>query len=318
MSVTGDPGGLNRFAASYTWAPYLLLTLTMLLYGSFFVVGRAVYDDFPPVALSFWRAALSCALLAPFIWRALRRSYPLLRRHWRLLVALGVSQAVVGQTLMFWALHTTTAINASLISSLLPAATIILAAIMIGERVNRVQKLGIVIAFLGAVITIVRGDITVLLNVRLVSGDILALVATVSWAVYSVLIERAPIELDPFVLFFGLTASAAVLLLPLYLIESSVSGYVMPSAAAIGGLLHLVTFAGIVALVFVNVGIARLGPSRAGALFYLMPVFTALIAVLGLGEVLRLYHFAGLFLVIGGIVFVSRAGTRSASPSQPD
>ena len=147
MSAGGDLGGLNRFAAGHAWAPYALLTLAMLLYGSFFVVGRAVYAEFPPVALSFWRSF---------------------------------------------------------------------------------------------------------------------------------------------------------------------------SLATIGGLIYLVVFAGIIALVLVNVGIARLGPSRAGAFFYLMPVFTALIAVLGLGEVLRFYHVAGLALVIGGIVFVGRTTDEPVSRSRSD
>ena len=319
MSAGGDLGGLNRFAAGHAWAPYALLTLAMLLYGSFFVVGRAVYAEFPPVALSFWRSLISCLLLIPFVWAPLRKEYRVLRQHWKVVLALGVSQSVVGQTLMFWGLHTTTAINAALISSLLPAATVVLAVIMIGERVNRLQQLGIAVAFLGGVITIVRGDPNLLLDFQLVSGDMLALVATLSWAVYSVLVKRAPVGLNPFVLLFGLTAPGAVSLLPFYAIEGIVrGGYAMPSLAAIGGLIYLVVFAGIIALVLVNVGIARLGPSRAGAFFYLMPVFTALIAVLGLGEVLRFYHVAGLALVIGGIVFVGRTTDEPVSRSRSD
>ncbi|MSP51116.1 MAG: DMT family transporter [Alphaproteobacteria bacterium] len=297
----------TRLAMRHPWAPYGLLTLAMLSYGSYYVVGRAVHDEFPPVALSFWRAVGACVLLYPFIAPALARSYRQLFRHWSLIAALGLTQAAIGQVTILWALHTTTAINAALISALLPAFTVVLAAVMVRERMNASQRLGIAVAFVGAVIAIVRGDWSVLISLEFVVGDILVLITTVAWAFYSVLVKRVPVNLDPFVVFFGLTAFAAVLLLPLHAVEAIVLGaYPVPSTAAVAGILYIIVFTAILGLVFLNIGIAALGPARASSFYYLMPVFTALIAVVALDEALRLYHLAGLALVVGGIYFSGR------------
>ena len=77
------------------------------------------------------------------------------------------------------------------------------------------------------VVTIARGDPDVLLALSFVPGDILILIGTASWAVYSILVKQTP-TLNPLVLFFGITAVGGVMLLPLYLIETFVFGLTVP------------------------------------------------------------------------------------------
>jgi len=96
-AFAGGLAGLARFR----WLPYVLLTTSMLIYASSYVVGRAVRDEIPPVTLAFWRAALACTILLPFVWTDLERYASVLRQHWRLVVLLGVTQSIVGQALVF-------------------------------------------------------------------------------------------------------------------------------------------------------------------------------------------------------------------------
>jgi drug/metabolite transporter (DMT)-like permease len=303
-ALAGGSTGLAR----HRWLPYALVTISMLIYASSYVVGRAARDEIPPIALAFWRAALACAILLPFVWTDLKRNVSVLRRHWRLVVLLGLTQSIIGQALVFWALHTTTAINVALISSLQPVFIMALAAPLIGERMTNRQRLGIAIAFVGGLIAITRGDPAALLDLALVAGDLLILIATVSWSIYTVLIKRAPADVNPFVVFFALTAVGAAILLPLHLAEAALQGgYFTPTAGAVAAALYIAVFNSIVALVFLNIGIVRLGPSRVAVFYYLMPVFTALIAVVALDEMLRFYHFACLALVAAGVFLTGRA-----------
>ena len=282
----------------------------MLFYSMGFIVGRAIRDEVPPIGLVFWRAAIACLLLAPFIYPQLRVQLPLMLTHWRLFLGLALTQSVLGQGLLFASLHTTTAINVGLLQTLQPVIILFLVMALFSERIRLRQGIGTAVALLGVVVTIARGDPDVLLALSFVPGDILILIGTASWAVYSILVKQTP-TLSPLVLFFGITAVGGVMLLPLYLIETFVFGLTVPlNWSAAGAIGYVATINGIAALTLVNIGILHLGPARAGVFYYLIPVFGAVLAILLLGEVFQPFHALGMALVLLGVYLASQ---RSAS-----
>ena len=290
----------------HPWLPYALLVCAMAFYSMGFVVGRAIRDEVPPVGLVFWRAGLACALLLPLIHRQLAAQLPLLLRHWRLFLGLALTQSVLGQGLLFVSLHTTTAINVGLLQTLQPVFILFLVALLFGERIGLRQGVGTAVALLGVLVTVARGDLDVLLGLGFVPGDILILIGTASWSVYTILVKRAP-ALNPLVLFFGITAVGGALLLPLYLAETLLLGRTMPlSWSAVGAVGYVATINGIAALTLVNIGIIHLGPSRAGVFYYLIPVFGAVLAVLLLDESFRAFHAVGMGLVLLGVYLAGR------------
>ena len=82
----------------------------------------------------------------------------------------------------------------------------------------------------------------------------------------------------------------------------------------IGTVAYFSIVATVIALLLINMSIARLGPTRAGSYFFLMPLFTSVLAVALLDEALHVYHVVGLVVVMAGVYLVSvhkRAGGRS-------
>ena len=67
-------------------------------------------------------------------------------------------------------------------------------------------------------------------------------------------------------------------------------------------------FASTLAYLFFNRGIALIGPNRAAPFFYLVPVFGSAMAILLLGEELRLFHLVGYALVLAGVIIAARQG----------
>ena len=65
-----------------------LLALSSLCWSGNIVLGRAVHAEIPPVGMNFWRWAVALALLLLFTARPLRRNWPVVRREWKLIVAL--------------------------------------------------------------------------------------------------------------------------------------------------------------------------------------------------------------------------------------
>ena len=308
MSESPPPAPQERvgFVARHGWAPYLLVTMTMLFFASNNVIGRAIREDIPPMGLVFWRNLAALAILAPFMLSRPRAELALALRHWRLMLWLGVGQA--GSVFIYIGLHTTTAINTSLISATLPAFTVIAAWLLVAERINVRQGVGLVIAFTGVVPIITRGDLGALLALNLVIGDLWVQIAVLGWAMYGALVLRLPTALNPFVAYWAIAVAALVVMAPGYAAELLLTdGRMVFDGVTVVTILYMSVFASILSLVFLNVAIAHIGPVRAGMLFYATPLFTALLAVPFLGESLRLYHLVGATLVLGGVYMTSRA-----------
>ena len=83
----GAPPPSGRYAALY---PYLLLSACMLMWAGNWVLGRALRDSMPPVAMTFWRWTVATLVLAPFALPRLIGKRDVLKRSWPLLLGLAI------------------------------------------------------------------------------------------------------------------------------------------------------------------------------------------------------------------------------------
>lgn len=173
------PALLERMTG-WVWSrPYLLLTFTALFWAGNSIVGRAARDVMPPVALAWWRWALAFLLLLPFAWPHLRRDFATLKTHWRWLLLLGALGIGTFNTLLYTGLQTTTAVNGLLLQSMQPALILMLGALVFGEYVRLPQVIGICLSITGALMIILGGDLSSLLELEFNSGDLVICVAVV-------------------------------------------------------------------------------------------------------------------------------------------
>ena len=104
----------------YLLSPYVLLVVAILCWAANFVVGRAIYEDIPPMALSFWRWGVAGLILLPFTAVDVWRHRVTFVRHWRLMIGLSSTGVVIYHACTYLALNTTTAINVGLIYATAP------------------------------------------------------------------------------------------------------------------------------------------------------------------------------------------------------
>ena len=286
---------------------YALLIVANLAWSGNIVMVRATHADIPPIGLMFWRTLLTVLLLSPVFLAHRREQLPLLTEQWQLIAFLGVLQFVGGQALLYVALQTTTAVNVGLLNATEPALTAIVAWILLVERINRWQWLGIALTLIGVAAIVLKGDISALGSVGLVTGDLLVQLAMLSWALYTVLFRRLAPEIRPFVLLFAMSISACLALLPFYVIEMLLfDRHVEPNVETAVVVAYLLFFGTIIGVAFSNMAIARIGPSRASSFTNLIPVFTAALGVVLLDEVFLGYHLVGTVLVFAGVAIVNR------------
>jgi drug/metabolite transporter (DMT)-like permease len=297
----------GRWKSPFPFDPnYAALTLTALLWSTNFIIGRAVRDDVSPTALNFLRWAIALLILVPITLRDLQVHRATLIRHWKLIALLGFTGIAAFQTLGYIALTTTTALNTILLLALAPLAIVALSWLALGERVTRVQALGLGISLVGAAVLILHGDPATLADMRFSAGDLWMLLAVVLWAVYSVLLRRRPAEVPPLALHTASVAAGTLWMLPAFGWQAS-HGSALPSSMvawmAVG---FIAVFSSALAHALWVRGVATIGPNRAGVFSHLIPVFGAILAITFLGEELAAYQAAGAALALCGIVLTSR------------
>lgn len=288
------------------WLPYLLLTLTVLFWSGNFVLGRGVRHLVPPVSLNFYRWFGALIILLPFGLPRVRRQWPLVCRHWKMLVLMSIPSISIFNTFIYMALHSSTTTTTVLINALVPIFIGLLAWAIFGVRMGSVQTLGVLLSFTGLVFIVTQGNVGALGQFHFSGGDLWTLSAGVAWALYSVLLRLRPVQMEPLTFLTAIVALGLVFLLPFYVWELTVNGFFElsgPSLAAIG---YVCLFPSVLSYIFWNRGVELVGANRAGLFFHLMPVFSILLAVVLLGERLHGYHLWGMGMIFTGIVLNSR------------
>ncbi|MSP51364.1 MAG: DMT family transporter [Alphaproteobacteria bacterium] len=294
-------------AAPTAWLPYVLATGTVLFFAGHTTLGRAIRYDIPPIALVFWRALVALAIITPFVFPTLRRQFSRLASAWRVVVALAISQVVFGQCFLYVGLQTATATTAGLLHASIPIVSTLVAWIWLRQAPTRLQSIGIAVALVGLITIVVRGSLQTLRELDFVKGDFIVEIAFISWGVYSVVVSQVSKDINPLVVFWGMTLASLMFVAPLYAAEIVFTdARVALDLVTVLTVAYCAIFASILALIFLNIAVARIGPVRAGAPFFLMPVFTTLLGVIVLGESLHLYHLFGMVLVASGVWLTSR------------
>jgi len=285
-------------------AAYLLLVVAMLSWSGNMIVGRAMANLVPPVSLSFarWLVALACVL--PLTCRELVANRWAVIREWRILLALGLLGIVLSNALSYYALQSTTAINAGLLNSTGPVMILVATVGFYRERVTARQIAGIALSLAGVAVIVMRGDPVTLLGLELNRGDLLMLAAITVWSAYSILIRYRPKELSALALLSVLFAIGMISLLPFHLYAAAQQPIDL-SPPTLLGFLYVGVFPGVISILCWNRGVAQIGANRASVFTHLMPFFSALLAVIFLGEELEGFHFAGAFFIFLGIALAA-------------
>jgi len=290
--------------------PYLLLSLTSLFWAINIVLGRFVAGQIPPVTLSCIRWFGASVFLMPFAWRHLKRDWPIIRAQFPLMTLLAATGISAYNTMAYWGLQYTQALNGLLIQSTAPLLIALWTLVLFRDRLTLAQFLGILTSLAGVVVIVCRGDLGLLLSLDLNIGDAWVFGALVFYGFYSALLRRRP-ALHPLSFLSFTILWGAILLLPFLAWEIGSGARMHVTPATLGVCAYVMTFPSLVAYLFFNRGVELIGANRAGPFFHLMPLFGAVIAIVFLGERPHLFHAGGFALILCGVVVATR-GRRAA------
>lgn len=295
-----------------TPATAALLLVPPLLWAGNAVVGRLVTGLVPPLTLNFLRWVVAFFLLLPLAWEVLKPGSALWP-HWRRYALLGLLGVGCYNAFQYLALKTSTPINVTLVASSAPVFMLGMGRLFYGQAVSGRQIFGALLSIAGVLLVLSRGEWGQLVQLKLVTGDLYVLVATLAWAWYSWLLAQPADPADirgnwAFFLMsqmvFGLCWSGILTGAEWALTDAHISwGWPLASA-----LLYVAVGPAILAYRCWGMGVQRVGPSIAAFFSNLTPLFAALMSAAFLGELPHLYHALAFILIVGGILVSSRRG----------
>src|ERR1700722_6947824 len=189
-----DPAS-SAAASSGSWLanqPYLLLCITAMCWAGNAIVGRLAAGHIPPVTLSFLRWSLAFLVILPFAWTHLKRDRAAIRTPLGTMIFLSVIGISAFNTLQYWSLEHTTALNTLLLQSAGPLFVAVWSLILLGIRLTLAQAGGIALSLIGVLVILLHGDLTALTSIEFNKGDIIFPVAIAIFGLYSVLSLKRP------------------------------------------------------------------------------------------------------------------------------
>lgn len=312
MAVSAATGVTALRAPASRARAYLGLTVATACWASAFILGKVVLREMTPLVLATWRYVLASLVLLPFVARSRATAVPGRPSAAGAALPLGI-MVVSGGVLYPWlflaALARTSAANTSLLIALNPIVTLLLSP-FVGERLVRMQVLGALLAFAGAVLVISRGDLGELLALRVDTGDLLALAAAACWATFNLtsrlVVDRLPAATVNLAVYFG----GAVALGLLGLGDGPVAQLEHATLPALAALVAMAILSSVVAGQLFLTGVRDAGVGRAVVFIYLVPVLTAMMSVAVLGEQLSRAQLGGGVAVLAGLLLTTRSSAR--------
>ncbi|OJJ20069.1 hypothetical protein BKI52_16480 [marine bacterium AO1-C] len=281
-------------------ASLYLLTAT-ICWGLNFHFAQIMLQTSSSMEAGFWRFLFGVATLALFSYKKLP-PVGLWRTHFKGLSLVGFVGIFGFNVFFFWGMLTTSPLNAALIMSLNPAVTLIFSNIFLKTKLQAKQIVGILVAFVGVLYLLVKGDFAALQHFSFTTGDLLIFIANGIFALQHIWTKKytGGITIRDFTLLTNFICLLSFLVLLPFISMRSISAHNWPfwvSAIGMGALGTAVAF------MLWNDGLKMIGPGRAGIFMNVVPLSTALTGV-WLGKPLQFYHLISGLIIISGLLIM--------------
>ena len=292
---------------SKNYIAYFFLTFAALFWSGNFIVGKfATLFEVPPLTLNFLRWVIVWFILIPFTIKEILAKKNYIKENFFVIGIMGILSISTFNSAVYFALNFTQVINAVLMLAAIPPMIIIFSSLMKIEKTNIFQLSGLFLSIFGVATIISNADIQKIISLSFNKGDIWMLVCVLSWSLYSTLLKKNKFQLSQFSLIQIMVTVGLIFLVPQFLYEKSIGLDIKINKASILILFYVVIFPAIAAYYCWQKAIELIGPNRSSMFIQLMPLFSAIMAIIIFKEKFQLFHFIGASFIISGIYLSNR------------
>ena len=279
----------------------MLLFATLFWAGNFIVGKIAFLENVPPFSLTFFRWLLVWLILIPFTYKELFELKKIILKNILLLFFLGLTSVGLFNSFIYNALNFTQVINASLFNAVIPAAIILFCFLFKLDKTNKYQLMGLVLTIFGILSIITKLNLDILLTLSFNKGDLLMIGAVITWGIYSAFLKKKKFEMSLLTFVHILCTFGLIALIPQFLYEFLQGQTIKVNSTFVYSLLYLAIFPSIGSYYCWAGAVSIIGANRAGIFLSLIPLFSAIMAILFFKEKFQFYHFIGSILTLFGL-----------------
>ncbi|MCA1011707.1 DMT family transporter [Halobacillus halophilus] len=273
----------------------ILVVITTALMGSSFALGKIAITYISPLLLNALRFIIAGMIMVSVVIY-LKKPQPRLMKNWLIIGLIGLFQTTGVMGFIFISLRTIPASQSSILTFINPLLVIVFSTIFLKTRYNRRHWFGVSLGFAGVFITL-GGQ----LNFQI--GTLLSLLAAISWAIATLLINVHGKRFDVWVLTgYQMLFGGLFLLLFSFLFEKQ---EIVVTLESVSLTLWLAIMASVVQFTIWFYLLQKGDPGKTSAFLFLAPFFGVLFGWLLLGEELYFTTLVGGFFILVGIFLVN-------------
>jgi drug/metabolite transporter (DMT)-like permease len=286
---------------------YIFLFLTVLFWAGNFIVGKfASQYEVPPFSLNFYRWLFAWIILAPFTVPEILKKKEYIKNNFKFFLILGITSITIFNSIVYYSLNFTQVINGVLMISTIPVMIMLFSSFLKIEKTNTFQILGVIFSLTGVILIITKANLEMLLNLDFNKGDLTMVLAMLSWALYSALLKKKKHELSQLTLLEVIITFGLIFLIPVYFIEYKMGYVIKLDKPFILILSYVVLFPGLASFILWIKGISLIGVNRSGVFLHLMPILSAIMAMIIFDEKFMFYHMLGAMFILIGIILSNK------------
>lgn len=289
---------------------WLLLVFVVIFYAGNILVGSDI-NSLPPLTIAFFRLLVATIILLPFGIRQISDLRLAIQEYKMPFLMMTLTGVTFFNTFIYGALQFTSTTNVAVLEASIPIVTVISSAFLLKEKLTTVQWTGVIVSLLGAIWVVLDGRLFQLATIGWNIGDAIMLGAVTSWAAYSILVKKYMHYFPTYGTILIMSGISALLIFPFVAIEWFAFGVpTLFEMRYLAGLIYLGIFPSVVALVFYNKAVSKLGASQASIFLNFLPVATMIGAYFWLGEMVSMMQILGALAVMGGVLLTIRSSDR--------
>jgi drug/metabolite transporter (DMT)-like permease len=280
---------------------YFLAFLTVLIWSGNYVVAKGISADIPPVSLAFLRWSVACVGISFLAFNKFKKEWPIVKKHLPYFFVTALTGIAIFNTFIYLAGHYTSAINMALIgTTVAPIFTNIFAHYYLKEKASIQRVLGMAICFGGIVLLISKGSWATLQAFTFSKGDVLMFISAFAFAIYSTLNRKKPLGVAPIVFLAVNFFMGTAMLLPFTIWEQLHTTAIVWTSNKIAIIAYIGIGNSVIAFLFWNLAISKIGASKTVIFSSLMPIFSTIEAIIFLNEQFTVVHaMSGVIVMVG-------------------
>lgn len=283
----------------------LYLFLATVLWGSDYLFAKIALREVSALSFAAIRTLISTGVLVPIFLRQ-ENDWGVKTRHLLSLGGLALLGTFLNRILWSTGVDLTTASNASLLATTSPIFLLMISFFLFRTTVSWRAALGILVSFIG-VSLVIQGDWREWVKGGgHVWGDLLMLLASLTWALFTVLAKFLMKDFSSLKVMAYIMLIGSILFLP-FLPNEKPGGWSGVSLLGWVSVFYVAITGNFLAYIFWMRGIQNIGPMRTILYSYLTPITAILFAIPFLGETLTAGQIWGALIVFAGI-FLARSG----------